>query len=119
MSKAFQPYRTLTKLLHSQAKALELKDTQKLEALSPLIEKYSGQVGDQESELQHLTSQEKELLRSLLTGIQQQITNNQEGWKRYRGQLAEARSNLRETRRFAHQVSSLYSPRRPRFQQTG
>ncbi len=119
MSSAFQPYRTLTKLLHSQASALEVKDTQKLLALSPLIDKYLGQVSEQESELQHLAPQEKELLRRLLTDIQQQITSNQEGWKHYRGELVEARSQLRETRRFAQQVSSLSSPRRPRFQQTG
>ncbi len=119
MSHTFQPYRTLSKLLSSQAKALEVEDTQKLWALSPLIDKYSEQVSGQESELQHLPSQERELLRHLLTDIQQQIASNQEGWKRYRSQLAEARSLLRGTRRFAQEVSSLSSPRRPRFQQTG
>ncbi len=119
MSNAFQPYQTLTKLLQSQARALEVKDTQRLEAIRPLIEKYSGRIGEQESELQHLTSDEKVVLRRLLTDIQQQITSNQEGWKHYRGELAKARSQLRETRRFAQQVSSISSPRRPRFQQTG
>ena len=96
MSTPFRPYRTLSKLLGSQAEALEVKDTQKLLALSPLIDKYSGKVAQQESTLQELTSQEKDLLRRLLKDLQQQIRSNQEAWKHYRGQLAEARSILRE-----------------------